>query len=1026
MSSYDGGQRSSIKEARAWRVIEVSMELAVGAMGTLAPKLADLLQDELVAQMGLRREVECLCRELPMMDAALVEVSQVPPGQLSETDKLWAEQVRELSYDMEDAVDAFMVRVDRREPANATDANIFKKIIRKTKATLKKVKDRHQISDKIKDIKGLSKELSELRAKYTFSSAAHAVKTVDIDPRVVNLYENKGKGLVGIEKATEELLQMLINPDGQKSLKIVSIVGSGGLGKTTLAQVVHEHLKAQPFDCCAFVSVGRNPNITNIFREMLEKLGIMYSSNMTSWSVERFCEVLHEFLHGKRYNIVVDDVWDEKVWKVISCALPDSNCGSKVIMTTRNSQVSTKTNVVYNMKPLPHDKSKELFCKRTSSKNGDNQLVDNIIDKCDGIPLAIIAMASLLVDRRLEDWETVYESITSGFEGDNTRTILLYSYYDLPSNLKPCLLYLSMYPEDIFIEKYTLIWRWIAEGFVHPQKDGHSSLFEVGERYFNELLNRSMIQPAEDERVGIIDGCRVHDILLDLIRDLSTKENFVTILDGEQLVSSEGVIRKKQVGLHGFERKVRRLFIQSSRMVHIREGTIGTTEVVRSFHSTNCWFEVPLLSSFQACRVLVVDTRIGDHKHLVRLVHLRYLELDCDRNQGILKEIGNLKSLQTLVLRGIDLITKLPSTVFELTRLICLRASAFNNLHLPTDFDRMGNLVCLEELELRIRENADDFVVVLGKLTRLRVLKLWFSCKLNETSYKALMLSLNNLQEIRELKLLSSLVTSYKAMSTWEHWKPPRWLWSLEADLILNPQLMDPSLFQCIRYVHLKMDITTEVGMGKLALLPELLYLKLTGLETYDQRIFIGADGFENLRVCATDTKFYFLPGAMPRLESLSFGVRPGDDLDFNLAVLLSLKKVTIKVSCYRYFRGHVEETEALVRREVEDHPNRPTLQINRGAEVSMITDRQIKPDEVVYVLLKARDTVGWLHADNVIIQFCPWLLEITYDIDCERSTLSVVNGIEECLRYIAAYHPKRPKLIINRINEDKMLDDDR
>ncbi|TVU18421.1 hypothetical protein EJB05_34520 [Eragrostis curvula] len=362
------------------------MELAVGAMGSLVPKLGELLQDEFVKQMGLRREVESLFRELPMMEAALVEVSKVPPEQLSETDKVWARRVRELSYDMEDAVDNFMVSVATREPSKATAASnvftkAFKDLARKTKAPLKKLMARHQISDEIRDIKDLSKELSDLRAKYAFNSAAYATNTHDggVDPRVINLRKNEGRELVGIEEARDDLLRMLTSthpPDGDGGLdnkgplKVVSIVGFGGLGKTTLATLVHHQLKAQPsFHCSAFVSVGRDSKVKDILREMLEKLGKPFENYMTSWNTQRFCEELSKFRQGKRYNIVVDDVWEKETWETVKCALPDSDCGSKVIMTTRKFEVGTKANDIYKLKPLSDEKSKELFCIRTSTKN---------------------------------------------------------------------------------------------------------------------------------------------------------------------------------------------------------------------------------------------------------------------------------------------------------------------------------------------------------------------------------------------------------------------------------------------------------------------------------------------------------------------------------------------------------------------------------------------------------------------------------------------------------------------------------
>jgi hypothetical protein len=286
------------------------MELAMGAMAPLVPKLLELLGDEYVKQKGLKPQVESLSREMAMMHAALEEVSLVPPEELKKPDKEWAGQVRELLYDMEDAVDAFMLRVADRQLGGPGDANIFKKITSK----VKKFKERHQISDKIKDIKNIAKELGDLRARYKFSGGA-TTKNKGVDPRVINLYKNEGK-LVGIDEPRDELVRRLTYPKDHKSLKIVSIVGTGGLGKTTLAKLVFDQLKQQSFGCSAFVSVGRNPNITNTLREMLEKLDKNCSSyDMTNWSAERFVGVLREFLQSKRY--VSPIIFREMLWHPI-------------------------------------------------------------------------------------------------------------------------------------------------------------------------------------------------------------------------------------------------------------------------------------------------------------------------------------------------------------------------------------------------------------------------------------------------------------------------------------------------------------------------------------------------------------------------------------------------------------------------------------------------------------------------------------------------------------------------------------
>jgi hypothetical protein len=209
-----------------------------------------------------------------------------------------------------------------------------------------------------------------------------------------------------------------------------------------------------------------------------------------------------------------------------------------------------------------------LFYKRIQSQEGESldgvscELPSKIIDKCGGIPLAIIAIASLLVERPHEDWSRVYDSIGFG-DGDNTTKIMSYSYYDLPSYLKPCMLYLSKFPEDCMNDTKAVIWMWIGEGFVHLEKE-EGSLFEVGQRYFNELVNRSLIQPMDDTYDWFTQYFRIHDIMFDFVRKLSGVENFVTVLGSrEQHASPDSLRNEKKTIMPHSDSKVRRLAVQN-------------------------------------------------------------------------------------------------------------------------------------------------------------------------------------------------------------------------------------------------------------------------------------------------------------------------------------------------------------------------------------------------------------------------------------------------------------------------------
>jgi hypothetical protein len=121
-----------------------------------------------------------------------------------------------------------------------------------------------------------------------------------------------------------------------------------------------------------------------------------------------------------RSIVIIDDIWDKKSWELIRCALQDSNCGSRVVVTTRISEVATHAGCVYNMEPLSRDDSEKLLYTRIASAEGkcltrpSAVACEKILNKCDGVPLAIITIASLLANKPEEDWSEVYNSIGFG------------------------------------------------------------------------------------------------------------------------------------------------------------------------------------------------------------------------------------------------------------------------------------------------------------------------------------------------------------------------------------------------------------------------------------------------------------------------------------------------------------------------------------------------------------------------------------------------------------------------------------
>ncbi|VAI68262.1 unnamed protein product [Triticum turgidum subsp. durum] len=278
------------------------MDLATGAMGSLLLKLGQLLTEEYKLQTGVKEDVGYLERELESMHAALRKVGDVPRDQLDEQVKLWANQVRDLSFRMEDVVDKFLVRVEGAEPA--IKPRKLKKLMKKMGDLFSKSKTRHEISDEIKDIKHRVKEAADRRDRYRVNGmAANPVDAITIDPRLVALYKDQ-KELIGIDDSLNELTKIMSDGDGDasKQLKILSIFGLGGLGKTSLAKALYDNLKVE-FDCSAFVPVGRNPSLKKLLNDILFGIDKLKhrDSTLSPWDERQLIDELRLLLENKRH-----------------------------------------------------------------------------------------------------------------------------------------------------------------------------------------------------------------------------------------------------------------------------------------------------------------------------------------------------------------------------------------------------------------------------------------------------------------------------------------------------------------------------------------------------------------------------------------------------------------------------------------------------------------------------------------------------------------------------------------------------
>lgn len=929
------------------------MEIALGAIGPLLPKLGNLLIGEFTLEKSVRKGIKSLETELTLMHAALYEVAKVPPDQLDKGVKIWAENVKELSYQMEDIVDAFTVRVEcRTEPTNPK--NKVKKLVKKTIRLFKKGRDLHHLSDALDEAVGQAKQLAELRHRYEREMRDTNVGS-SVDPRLLAMYRDVQE-LVGIEETRDELINMLTKGDDwvKHPLKTVSIVGFGGLGKTTLAKAVYDKIKVQ-FDCGAFISVSQSPDTKKLLKDILFDLDKKKYENIYNVAREEkhLIDELIEFLHNKRYLIVVDDIWDTNVWELIKCAFCKDSYGSRLVTTTRILSVSeaccSSSDDIYRMKPLSNDVSRRLFYKRVFSQEKvcPPELVEvseDILKKCGGIPLAIITIASLLASNYLtktkDQWYGLLDSIGRGLTEhrslEQMKKILLLSYYDLPFHLKPCLLYLSIFPEDYQIMRDELIWKWIAEGFVYNEKQ-ECSLYELGVCYFNDLVNRNMIQLVVigEEEEGV-RACRVHDMMLDLICSLSSEDNFVTILD-----STKRKVPSAQNKVHRLSIQNREVDLATTDMAQVRSVAVFVNAIVD---------QMPLISSSKVLRVLALeDSRISDIGYVENLLHLRYLGLGRTHVEELPVDLGKLHFLQTLDLRKSWKMKKLPSSIVLLRNLRCLYITA--DIQLPPGMHNLTSLEVLDGLsvgnEWMYNYNHNlDIVEELCHLTKLRVL-LFLWCFNDASMQKALMKSLSNLHKLESLHIRTFL-KGHDCMQ--EGWVPTQELrilnfHGMSTSFKTLPSWISPSLLPLLSYLVIDVQKERPEDIRLLGMLPALRFLDFA--RTYFKVVTSTEDDAVEILAatvgafpCATNLIFggirvmpsTFLRGAAPRLQKVRFSspamsIARGD-FDLRIGHLPSLEIVEYCIWPQQSSAKVVDEAEIAVRAAARDHPNRLVLQI--------------------------------------------------------------------------------------------------
>nr|UBY07555.1 NBS-LRR disease resistance protein [Dasypyrum villosum] len=887
---------------------------AHGAFGPLLGKLTALLADECGRLKGVRREVRSLRSELASMHAALKEYTKLEHP--NEQVKAWISLVRELAYDTEDVFDKFIHHLgDTRDH----DDGGFKEFFRKTVRRLKTLGARRGIAGEIHDLKNRIRQVKELKDCYKLNDApSTSTGPAALDPRLHALFADEAH-LVGVEDPRDDLVKWTVE-DGNKHCKALSIVGFGGLGKTTLANQVYREIQAK-FDSHAFVSVSQKPDIRKIIKDLISQVSFEDGStkDTSGWDERKCIAKLRDLLQDRRYLVIIDDLWSTQVWNTIKCAFPENDCCSRIITTTRivdvaNSCCLGTDDRVYAMEPLSDVNSRRLFFKRIFGSDGCcpdmlKEVSNEILKKCGGLPLAIISMSSLLANRPAmkEEWEKVKRSIGSALENnqslDGMNSILSLSYNDLPPNLKTCLLYLSLFPEDYEIERERLVRRWIAEGFILEQRE--QSQQEVAEDYFYQLINKSMVQPVDIGYDGKARACRVHDMVLEIIISKAVEENFVTVVGRGQtsLKSQHGFIRR--LSIQNIDQDMASTLANED-LSHVRSLTVT---------SSGCMKHVPSLNEFEALRVLdfegIQDLEGYDMSNIDKLFHLKYLSFRDTNMWKVPPRVVLLYDLEVLDLRGIY-IQDLPAGIVCLSKIQYLPTQTF--CEVPHGISNMRNLRVAPNFD--ITKSSLDALEELGSLTRLNELGFSLDSGHMKRSYQEMLLS--SLCKLGSCKLQSVCIFH---SSVWDHdgsinfldsWSPPpSSLQSFLLDGVIYfasvPKWISPALTS-LSSLQMNLVELREEGLHTLGELPSLVVLYLSLRKGPRKKLaIIGFPSLKKFGLCGKEGAYItFMKGSMAKLE------------DLTLSYDVSLERVSYAIRS--------KSAVAVIENEAAAHPNHPEV----------------------------------------------------------------------------------------------------
>ncbi|KAJ4783125.1 NBS-LRR-like resistance protein [Rhynchospora pubera] len=628
--------------------------LVSAVVSAVVKKVTESLVQRIGEMWGINGQRERLHNMLLEIQAVLPDAEQRANSNTAV--KSWLEKLKSAAYDADDLLDNFCYQELHRDAIRHGQkvSNISSFLSLQNPSLFQ-----YKLSGKLKKLIGRIDGLLVQMERFRFGQGQHVqvVNRARTDSLVVQ------SKVVGREKDKEEIIKLLLETSDNSDLRVVPVVGMGGVGKTTLAQLVYNDPRVKEhFELALWICVSEEFNIGIVVKSIIEL--VVGDCNVPINNMELLQRRLRKVLEEKRYILFLDDVWNENVneWEHLRALLKYGDSRSAVIVTTRSRRVAFIMGTMrsYNLGCLSEDDSWNLFHRRAFSMGVEEsrelvKIGKKMVENCRGLPLAINALGSLMSCKyEVQEWLAIYEESRiweTRLVQNEVLPVLRLSYDHLPSYMKQCFAFCAVFPKDYELDKEKLIQYWMANGFI--PFDGPGSLEMKGNDIFNELAWRSFFHDVKQFRSvhRIETKCKMHDLMHDLAQSIMGDECLSTLEIPAQI--SHPII--------------------TIRHISTKRIPLDINKTMNNFPSIRSLISISTNGSGYACNIgfqKSISLRILEFKVYNRLLektmitpekmkYLRYLELQC--SETLLPEaICTLYLLQTLRLTRCRQLIKLP------------------------------------------------------------------------------------------------------------------------------------------------------------------------------------------------------------------------------------------------------------------------------------------------------------------------------------------------------------------------------